>query len=67
MFQYKITCAIESVTNYLSSYQAININHGTSMAKQYGKSRTYVYLEILVVIKFGNLPKIWQKCIIDRI
>ena len=25
------------------------------------------YPEILAVIKFGNLPEIWQKCIIDRI
>ena len=25
------------------------------------------YLEILAVIKFGNLPEIWQKCIIGRI
>ena len=26
-----------------------------------------VYLEILAVIKFGNLPKIWQQCIIGGI
>ena len=26
-----------------------------------------VYPEILSVIKFGNLPKIWQKCIIGGI
>ena len=26
-----------------------------------------VYLEILAVIKFGNLPEIWQKCIIGGI
>ena len=26
-----------------------------------------VYLEILAVIKFGDLPQIWQKCIIGGI
>ena len=43
------------------------IKHSRKSLRQPIRDQHSVYPEILVVIKFGHLPEIWQKCIIGGI
>ena len=43
------------------------IKHSRNSLRQPIRDQHTVYPEILVVIKFGDLPEIWQKCIIGGI